>query len=128
MSRCSKEVSINTAFDRFRTNDAFHNVKFKWTDDVLIGVNTYALASRIPDFEKMFFGNFVESRTDIVGVSFKGFVVEAVVEYIHTGAWMYLEAIDAGKNSDIELTESVISVLEAASPNEICSVMGLVIS
>jgi BTB/POZ domain len=116
---CGQAISLEEAFSNILTNEKFHDIKLKGTDNVLVGASRCGLASRSTVFERMLFGTFRESKMETIDVGFEGSIVKAVVEYIHTNACGILTAAaDSEHQSQCILVnqfQSVLALMEAAS-------------
>lgn len=84
MTSPTEEISIETAFKKFLTDEKLCNVTLRGTDGKLVRGNRHALASRSEYFYKLLLGDFKETSEDVVDIGFKGDVLQAIVEYICT--------------------------------------------
>jgi len=113
-------------------DEALCDITLKGNDGELVRANRSVLAAVSDCFRQMLFGGFKESCEDVVEIGFNGFVLKAVVEYIHTREASVLEdapgrrcdeSVPSDQNPnpniaeshDIEMIQNMVSLAKAAS-------------
>ena len=120
-----KEPSRFEMLSNLLTNEAFHDVKLEGTDGFQVGANRCALSARNEVFEKMLFGSFQESKSDVVKIGFNGSTLQAIVEYIHTDDATIFQKAPKEKSDAVTqvFTDYILalpSLLEAADYFGLC--------
>lgn len=79
-----KEKPLDELLQNLMTDQMVHDVSLEGNDGVRVGACRSVLAHRSDVLKTMLFGSFQESSNNVVRIGYKGRVLQAIVEYIHT--------------------------------------------
>lgn len=77
-------VTREEAFANILGNEAFLGLALQGMDGVHVPANRMPLAIRSPLLQRMLYGSFAESNSDIVEIGYEGWILRAIVHYCHT--------------------------------------------
>ncbi|CAB9512508.1 expressed unknown protein [Seminavis robusta] len=112
-----EEVPLAAAFSSLWKDKELHDVKLRGNDGTITSANRYALSVRSDVFRKMLLGGFKESSDKEVELPYSGPVLEALLDYIHTGSTKLVVDPTTAKSIekvDQELVLGLVSLLEAS--------------
>lgn len=113
----SKGVSREEAFANILLDEAFLDIKLQGTDGMNIPANRMSLAVRSPVLRAMLYGGFAESSSGTVEMGYEGWILRAIVQWIHTDTVAILEfdKIDFGTAAFYQHFENLVYLVEAAA-------------